>query len=63
MTQHLDVNLVNGIAFAFEGDAASFLVHCRHPIFQGQTANNCNLCPAVHVMSGKGGKLSLIEKC
>ena len=40
MTKHLDVNLINGIALAFEGDAVYSLYIRRHLIFQGQTKPN-----------------------
>ncbi|MBY5034415.1 Mini-ribonuclease 3 [Streptococcus gallolyticus] len=36
----LDVNLINGIALAFEGDAVYSLYIRRHLIFQGQTKPN-----------------------
>ncbi|WP_161979120.1 Mini-ribonuclease 3 [Streptococcus sp. S784/96/1] len=37
---NLDVNLINGIALAFEGDAVYSLYVRRHLIFQGQTKPN-----------------------
>ena len=40
MTKHIDVNLINGIALAFEGDAVYSLYIRRHLIFQGQTKPN-----------------------
>ena len=33
MTKHLDVNLINGIALAFEGDAVYSFVHSPSPDF------------------------------
>lgn len=36
----IDVNLINGIALAFEGDAVYSLYVRRHLIFQGQTKPN-----------------------
>lgn len=36
----LDVNLINGIALAFEGDAVYSMYIRRHLIFQGQTKPN-----------------------
>ena len=40
MTKHLDVNLLNGIALAFEGDAVYSMYIRRHLIFQGLTKPN-----------------------
>ena len=40
MTKHLDVNLINGIALAFEGDAVYSMYIRRHLIFQGLTKPN-----------------------
>lgn len=40
MTKHIDVNFINGIALAFEGDAVYSLYIRRHLIFQGQTKPN-----------------------
>lgn len=37
MTKTVDVNLINGIALAFEGDAVYSYYIRRHLIFQGQT--------------------------
>ncbi|WP_161979922.1 Mini-ribonuclease 3 [Streptococcus sp. S784/96/1] len=37
---NLDINLINGIALAFEGDAVYSLYVRRHLIFQGQTKPN-----------------------
>ena len=37
---NVDVNLINGIALAFEGDAVYSLYIRRHLIFQGQTKPN-----------------------
>lgn len=37
---NLDVNLINGIALAFEGDAVYSMYIRRHLIFQGQTKPN-----------------------
>ena len=40
MTKAVDVNLINGIALAFEGDAVYSLYIRHHLIFQGQTKPN-----------------------
>ncbi|MGT2743187.1 Mini-ribonuclease 3 [Streptococcus plurextorum] len=40
MTKAVDVNLINGIALAFEGDAVYSLYIRHHLIFQGQTRPN-----------------------
>ena len=40
MTKHLDVNLINGIALAFEGDAVYSLYIRLHLFFQGHTQPN-----------------------
>ena len=40
LTKHIDVNLINGIALAFEGDAVYYLYIRRHLIFQRQTKPN-----------------------
>ena len=40
MTKKVNVNLINGIALAFEGDAVYSLYIRRHLIFQGQTKPN-----------------------
>lgn len=37
---NVDVNLINGIALAFEGDAVYSMYIRRHLIFQGQTKPN-----------------------
>lgn len=40
VTKKVNVNLINGIALAFEGDAVYSLYIRRHLIFQGQTKPN-----------------------
>ena len=54
MTKHIDVNLINGIALAFEGDAVYSLYIRRHLIFQGHRLATC-------YVSAKA-QASLIEK-
>ena len=61
MTRHLDVNLINGIALAFEGDAVYSLYIRRHLIFQGQTKPNQLHRLATRYVSAKA-QASLIEK-
>ena len=61
MTIHLDVNLLNGIALAFEGDAVYSLYIRRHLIFQGQTKPNQLHRLATRYVSAKA-QASLIEK-
>ena len=40
MTNKVDVNLINGIALAFEGDAVYSMYIRKHLIFQGLTKPN-----------------------
>lgn len=61
MTKHLDVNLINGIALAFEGDAVYSLYIRRHLIFQGQTKPNQLHRLATRYVSAKAQAI-LIEK-
>ena len=61
MTKHLVVNLINGIALAFEGDAVYSLYIRRHLIFQGQTKPNQLHRLATRYVSAKA-QASLIEK-
>ena len=61
MTKHLDVNLINGIALAFEGDAVYSLYIRRHLIFHGQTKPNQLHRLATRYVSAKA-QASLIEK-
>ena len=61
MTKHLDVNLINGIALAFEGDAVYSMYIRRHLIFQGQTKPNQLHRLATRYVSAKA-QASLIEK-
>lgn len=61
MTKHLDVNLINGIALAFEGDAVYSLYIRRHLIFQGQNKPNQLHRLATRYVSAKA-QASLIEK-
>lgn len=53
MTKLVDVNLINGIALAFEGDAVYSLYVRRHLIFQGQTKPNQLHRLATHYVSAK----------
>ena len=59
MTKHLDVNLINGIALAFEGDAVYSLYIRRHLIFQTKPNQLHRL--ATRYVSAKA-QASLIEK-
>ena len=61
MNINLDVNLINGIALAFEGDAVYSLYIRRHLIFQGQTRPNQLHRLATRYVSAKA-QASLIEK-
>jgi len=61
VTKHLDVNLINGIALAFEGDAVYSLYIRRHLIFQGQTKPNQLHRLATRYVSAKA-QASLIGK-
>lgn len=61
MNINLDVNLINGIALAFEGDAVYSLYIRRHLIFQGQTKPNQLHRLATRYVSAKA-QASLIEK-
>jgi ribonuclease-3 family protein len=49
----VDVNLINGIALAFEGDAVYSMYIRRHLIFQGQTKPNQLHRLATHYVSAK----------
>lgn len=49
----LDVNLINGIALAFEGDAIYSMYIRRHLIFTGQTKPNQLHRLATHYVSAK----------
>ena len=62
MTKHIDVNLINGIALAFEGDAVYSLYIRRHLIFQGQTKPNQLHRLATRYVSAKV-KLASLKKC
>ena len=53
MTKAVDVNLINGIALAFEGDAVYSMYIRRHLIFQGQTKPNQLHRLATHYVSAK----------
>ena len=61
MTKHIDVNLINGIALAFEGDAVYSLYIRRHLIFQGQTKPN--QLHRLHAMFLPRLKLASLKKC
>ncbi|WP_165212291.1 Mini-ribonuclease 3 [Streptococcus tangpeifui] len=56
----VNVNLINGIALAFEGDAVYSLYIRRHLIFQGQTKPNLLHRLATHYVSAKAQAM-LIE--
>ncbi|EMP72646.1 ribonuclease III family protein [Streptococcus sobrinus DSM 20742 = ATCC 33478] len=60
MTKKVNVNLINGIALAFEGDAVYSLYIRRHLIFQGQTKPNQLHCLATRYVSAKAQAM-LIE--
>lgn len=53
MTRQLDVNLINGIALAFEGDAVYSMYIRRHLIMTGQTKPNQLHRLATHYVSAK----------
>ncbi|MGT2812465.1 Mini-ribonuclease 3 [Streptococcus minor] len=53
MTNTVDVNLINGIALAFEGDAVYSMYIRRHLIFKGQTKPNQLHRLATHYVSAK----------
>ena len=60
MTKKVNVNLINGIALAFEGDAVYSLYIRRHLIFQGQTKPNQLHSLATRYVSAKAQAM-LIE--
>ena len=51
----IDVNLINGIALAFEGDAVYSMYIRKHLIFQGMTKPNKLHQAATHYVSAKAG--------
>lgn len=53
MTKKIDVNLINGIALAFEGDAVYSMYVRRHLIMVGQTKPNQLHRLATHYVSAK----------
>lgn len=53
MTKPIDVNLINGIALAFEGDAVYSVYIRRHLIMTGQTKPNQLHRLATHYVSAK----------
>lgn len=53
MTNKIDVNLINGIALAFEGDAVYSMYIRRHLIMTGQTKPNQLHRLATHYVSAK----------
>ena len=53
MTKVVDVNLINGIALAFEGDAIYSTYIRKHLIFQGLTKPNQLHRKATHYVSAK----------
>ena len=56
----IDVNLINGIALAFEGDAVYSMYIRRHLIFQGMTKPNKLHQTATRYVSARA-QASLIE--
>ena len=56
----IDVNLINGIALAFEGDAVYSMYIRRHLIFQGMTKPNKLHQAATRYVSARA-QASLIE--
>lgn len=61
MTKVVDVNLINGIALAFEGDAVYSTYIRKHLIFQGLTKPNQLHRKATHYVSAKAQAM-LINK-
>lgn len=61
MTKVVDVNLINGIALAFEGDAIYSTYIRKHLIFQGLTKPNQLHRKATHYVSAKAQAM-LISK-
>ena len=61
MTKPVDVNLINGIALAFEGDAIYSTYIRKHLIFQGLTKPNQLHRKATHYVSAKAQAM-LISK-
>lgn len=61
MTKAVDVNLINGIALAFEGDAIYSTYIRKHLIFQGLTKPNQLHREATHYVSAKA-QATLITK-
>ncbi len=57
----IDINLINGIALAFEGDAVYSMYIRRHLIFQGLTKPNQLHRQATHYVSAKA-QASLISQ-
>lgn len=53
MTKVVDVNLINGIALAFEGDAIYSTYIRKHLVFQGHTKPNQLHRKATHYVSAK----------
>lgn len=53
VTKQIDVNLINGIALAFEGDAVYSMYVRRHLIMTGQTKPNQLHRLATHYVSAK----------
>lgn len=53
MTKAVDVNLINGLALAFEGDAIYSTYIRKHLIFQGLTKPNQLHRKATHYVSAK----------
>ena len=61
MTKAVDVNLINGIALAFEGDAIYSTYIRKHLLFQGLTKPNQLHRKATHYVSAKA-QATLITK-
>ena len=61
MTKVVDVNLINGIALAFEGDAIYSTYIRKHLIFQGLTKPNQLHRKATHYVSAKAQAMLIMK--
>ncbi|MFC3932376.1 Mini-ribonuclease 3 [Streptococcus dentapri] len=61
MIKSVDVDLINGVALAFEGDAIYSTYIRRHLIFQGQTKPNHLHRLATHYVSAKAQAMLITE--
>ena len=59
----IDVNLINGIALAFEGDAVYSMYIRRHLIFQGMTKPNKLHQAATRYVSARAQASSDCDAC